>query len=369
MNLHPHRRIPIDEWLKKIDAKIQTGERFFKERDNNLFDAMPAVWRNLSVESRHAVVSTIDDFIGNTPEGKTAWSAENSRKLMKYCSLDDIPKMRASYMMAKIDPGVVVGIDTKTQDEAAAERRAVMFEPFQMATLLPKQLVDHYKEKKGNEQAQMKLFNHATNYVARRHWKNNSTHLLPSSYLDLSITNEQINLLASTSKDVVQGSIIENAMGDGAKKKIAKRRINMFEGNIASYSRVVNSTEQLQAMEELNALTSVLDEIRADIDEDKVRQAAARSAEADERDKRKRLAAENAKAQKEALLPTMIMDVEAAIANDASLNNLSTSRIRDLLKFFFEPPTPGVSKMKKDELVAAVREKIVAYQQTRRVEA
>jgi len=143
----------------------------------------------------------------------------------------------------------------------------------------------------------------------------------------------------------------------------------MFEGNIASYSRVVNSTEQLQAMEELNALTSVLDEIRADIDEDKVRQAAARSAEADERDKRKRLAAENAKAQKEALLPTMIMDVEAAIANDASLNNLSTSRIRDLLKFFFEPPTPGVSKMKKDELVAAVREKIVAYQQTRRVEA
>ncbi len=56
-------------------------------------------------------------------------------------------------MMAKIDPGVVVGIDTKTQDEAAAERRAVMFEPFQMATLLPKQLVDHYKEKKGNEQA------------------------------------------------------------------------------------------------------------------------------------------------------------------------------------------------------------------------
>ena len=65
----------------------------------------------------------------------------------------------------------------------------------------------------------------------------------------------------------------------------------------------------------------------------------------------------------------MIMDVEAAIANDASLNNLSTSRIRDLLKFFFEPPMPGVSKMKKDELVAAVREKIVAYQQTRRVDA
>ncbi len=127
VNLHPHRRIPIDEWLKKIDAKIQTGERFFKERDNNLFDAMPAVWRNLSVESRHAVVSTIDDFIGNTPKGKMAWSTANSRKLMKYCSLNDIPKMRASYMMAKIDPEVIVGIDTKTQVEATAERRVNRF--------------------------------------------------------------------------------------------------------------------------------------------------------------------------------------------------------------------------------------------------
>jgi hypothetical protein len=91
--------------------------------------------------------------------------------------------------------------------------------------------------------------------------------------------------------------------------------------------------------------------------------------EADERDKRKRLAAENTKVQKEALLPTMIMDVEAAIANDASLNNLSTSRMRDLLKFFFELPTPGVLKMKKDELLTAVREKLGTYQQSRRVEA
>jgi hypothetical protein len=38
--------------------------------------------------------------------------------------------MRASYMMAKIDPGVIAGIDTRTQDEATAKRRAVLLEPF-----------------------------------------------------------------------------------------------------------------------------------------------------------------------------------------------------------------------------------------------
>ncbi len=65
----------------------------------------------------------------------------------------------------------------------------------------------------------------------------------------------------------------------------------------------------------------------------------------------------------------MIMDVEAAIANDSSINTLSTAWMRDLLKYFFDQPTPGVSKMKKDELVAAVREKLVTYRQSSRVEA
>jgi len=32
-------------------------------------------------------------------------------------------------------------------------------------------------------------------------------------------------------------------VGDKAKKKIAKRHINMIEGNIASYAHVVNSKE------------------------------------------------------------------------------------------------------------------------------
>lgn len=57
----------------KVDAKIQAGERFFKERerDNNLFDAMPAVWRNFSIEACYDIVSIIDDFINSMPMGET----------------------------------------------------------------------------------------------------------------------------------------------------------------------------------------------------------------------------------------------------------------------------------------------------------
>jgi hypothetical protein len=44
VNLHPDGRILFEEWLKKIDSKIQTGERFFKVRNRSLFDAMSALW-------------------------------------------------------------------------------------------------------------------------------------------------------------------------------------------------------------------------------------------------------------------------------------------------------------------------------------
>jgi hypothetical protein len=321
---------------KKIDSKIQTSERFVKEQENNLFDVMPTVWRNLSIEMRHNVITTIDQFIASTPEGETAWSPDNVRKLLRYCSLDDVTMIWASYMMAKIDPCIIIGIDSeKATNNAAAKMTAEMMEPFKMAVLLPTPLLSEFKERWGDERTQVKLFKHATNFVACRYWKKSSTPLLPSTYLDLSYTDDQVNLLMTSTKDVVHSSIIENAMGEGAKKKIARHHISMFEGNIASYPRLVNPKEQLQSMEELNALTSVWGEIRADGVQEVAQQAAARSAEAEERDKRRRLAAEAAQTLKASLLPTMIEDVEAAVANETSLLNLSISHLKDLLNFFW----------------------------------
>jgi hypothetical protein len=32
VNLHPHHRLDFNGWCKKIDSKLKTGERFFKNR-------------------------------------------------------------------------------------------------------------------------------------------------------------------------------------------------------------------------------------------------------------------------------------------------------------------------------------------------
>ncbi len=91
---------------------------FFKECNNELFDVMPAVWRNLPVEDRYKVVSIIDEFIASTPTGESTWCSQNIKKLLRFCSLDDVPKIRASYMMSKIDAGAIVGTNSSKDPEA-----------------------------------------------------------------------------------------------------------------------------------------------------------------------------------------------------------------------------------------------------------
>ena len=45
VNLHPRSRIPFHLWLKKKDGKL--GHRVFFANQSSLYDAMPAVWKNL----------------------------------------------------------------------------------------------------------------------------------------------------------------------------------------------------------------------------------------------------------------------------------------------------------------------------------
>jgi hypothetical protein len=132
VNLHPHNCVPIDECLKHIDSKLQTCKSFFKELNNELFNAMPAVWRNLPLKHCHKVVSIFDEFIAFTPTGDSAWCSQNVWKLLRSCPLDDVPNLRASYMMSQIDPGVIVGTDSSKDPEAleaAAAKKAKMLEP------------------------------------------------------------------------------------------------------------------------------------------------------------------------------------------------------------------------------------------------
>jgi hypothetical protein len=57
------------------------------------------------------------------------------------------------------------------------------------------------------------------------------------------------------------GNILEDSIGQNAKKKIPKRCINMIAGNISSYSRVLNNQKSLDFIAEANLLSSCISKI------------------------------------------------------------------------------------------------------------
>ena len=106
VNLHPDHRIPFDDWVKKIDATLQGGERFFHDNKQSMFDAMPVLWKNMTVEVRHKVVCTIDCFYRDSPENP--WEEANIQKLLEFVPLAEVSKLHTLYMVAKRDPSVFV---------------------------------------------------------------------------------------------------------------------------------------------------------------------------------------------------------------------------------------------------------------------
>jgi len=61
----------------------------------------------------------------------------------------------------------------------------------------------------------------------------------PSSYLNVDISDEQQAMLNPSASDLAMRSIMQDAGGDRAKHKLAKRKLEMY-GSIKSHSGIAN---------------------------------------------------------------------------------------------------------------------------------
>ena len=65
-----------------------------------------------------------------------------------------------------------------------------------------------------------------------------------SSYLDAEVSKDQQELLNPSVHDSIVGFIIKDSKGEGARKRLPQRRLNMMDGGISSYCCVLNSEER-----------------------------------------------------------------------------------------------------------------------------
>lgn len=353
VNLHPNKKIPFDEWIKKIAGQLE-GEHFLKKGDQSFYRAMPAIWKKMKPELRHEIYSTINSFYDkHNGTGLDVWGdKECILALAHYVPLKEIPKLRACYYVCKKDESVLdrtqLYISNEQEEkEIANDKKKDGANYYKWAIWNHHSVLNPYMEEKSTKNKNA-FFNHITNFIARSHWNKTNQDLLPSQYLNVEFTEQQKTTLNPSLKDVVRGQMIHETVGKGAIKKLAKRRLDMIDSNIASYSRILNCPEQLERLRESKALNELL----ALLNEEKQLKAEKKAAERREEEKKKaqkKMADElEYAAKKIEMYPTLL---EMMKHGKEHIKMLTNQNLKDIHKYFFDEPTPKVSNMKKSGLI------------------
>ena len=366
VNTQPSTRVPFLDFIKKLDERgiLLSGEKFFEKR-TSLMDAMPACWQKLSVEDRREVMTIIKNVydLAVICEDPVVWNKETVCGLAAYVKLDDVHKLRACYHVALKDPSVLVN------DEAAAlaptvseEEEEVDEEELRDPEIRdffhwqPKNLMDEYLVDKTNKEVQLKLFYHMTNFTAQTMWnaKRNQP-LEPAGYLDINMSDDQRDLLMPSYKNVLQGFILYDVKGKGAKNKVAKRRLDMITGNVSSYARCLNDSKRLKQIQEVNQLTATVAAVTADIAKEKELQKI-KAAQKTKAAKAKK-AEENAKEaiRREEKLPKITLLMQDFETERRDLTLLATrlfakDYLIDILKYYYNARPVGAQSMSKAEV-------------------
>ena len=74
---------------------MKTGEtEYFIKHEGSYYDAMPYLWKNMSVPIKRELMCIIDRFFKEAPRGKSPWTKENVLSLVHFFLLTKYPRSR-----------------------------------------------------------------------------------------------------------------------------------------------------------------------------------------------------------------------------------------------------------------------------------
>jgi hypothetical protein len=175
-------------------------------------------------------------------------------------------------------------------------------------------------------------------------------------YLNVEITDEQRYLLQPTAADVLVGNLIEDSLGQNAKKKIPLWRINIMSGNVASYSQVLNKSEALKHIEDANMLSACISTISESRELAKDATKEKKSQEAKSKEEKKANDQAEFEKKKGELHEELVQYLSVFVAAACTIpKTLTKDKLLNLLKFYFEDKTVGLSSMKQDAIIDLVK--------------
>ena len=211
--------------------------------------------------------------------------------------------------------------------------------------LKPKDLMAKIAKDPKNLELKMELFRRYQRCAAVYH-SNSASGAMASSYLDLEITEDQKGLLNPTVKDMVRSNLLKESMGPNAKKRMAKRRLDVATGYVQSYARNVNGEANLERTQDYLDLAQALEAVQEDVirqqEDTKRRRVEKEQAKADKVPKQK----EELETKRETLLPALR---KLLGEGEEAIKQSHKPVLIDLVKYFFRDDCAGRGQWKQDQ--------------------
>ena len=357
VNLHPKHRVNADEWIKVLERRgVLSAEKYFSARPS-MYDAMPVLWKRLSIEHRREAIHHIENIYDNAPSDELTWSKDNVLSLVKFVPLADVMKLRACYLAAKRDPSLI----DRTEEQSSPSDSCIETTIDQFYAWKPSKLLDEYKKNKKNCEVQKKFFDHICNHVAEKHWNIHHVAVQPSAALNVEVSTDQLFLLNPSYVQVVTGHAMYDAVGKGAIHKIAKRRLDIIDGNVGSYSRVLNNAERLKLYKETNGLAAALAEVSAEREEELKRKRKIKDDEAASKKEKQDKKAKEEENKRQTVLPKLLEyeSKYSTLKGNVSRDNLKRAIdaelkktcLDDLLYYFYGMKKKEFRSLRKDATI------------------
>ena len=99
VNLHPHHRMTFPDWIKKISPAVKTGDTayFLTMKVHTMMPCHLFGKRCMYLFKDRQCVLLIA-FFREAPPGESPWTKENVMSIVRFFSLDEIPKIKICHM-------------------------------------------------------------------------------------------------------------------------------------------------------------------------------------------------------------------------------------------------------------------------------
>ena len=249
VNLHPPTRRSFSGWLSEIGHFLEGGKSFKMEAySSDIYPLLPTFWHAMEPTEKRTVMAIVE-----RNEGKYTPKCLHELFFEAHVLYADMQKLRLCVSAAKDDPDHLNrGMPAEDPGGNVAPEVAAA-----LAAQLP---VTH-----GLATFQLKppgltgeaLFEHMVAFRARHGGDKR-----PSPSLAVDMTDDQVGILAPTMTDLSIQTILKDAGGSGATKKLARRRLNNT-GAITNHCGLQNHPERIKRLLSALELTASLAEISA----------------------------------------------------------------------------------------------------------